>query len=234
LQKFGHASCRLPDMIESADLAVRNGILSRDHAAQHESGPDAMELANRSTLLTLLLSATSYTQSSDPYGNDDWDILWLGHCGTSLPTHRNPSASGIPPDRFMLLNDATVSDPDSPHPATYPPHTRICHRSYTTRCIHAYAISQRGARKFMYEHGMRNLDKDYGSALSEWCDWTTKHMGDGSMCLTRSPSIFGHYALHGNLKENASEDTVVEEKKEGYLMKSVRESLSEGLDDEEG
>jgi hypothetical protein len=62
-------------MIESADLAVRNDILSQDHAAQHESGPDAMELANRSTLLTLLLPATSYTQLSDPYGNDDWDIL---------------------------------------------------------------------------------------------------------------------------------------------------------------
>jgi hypothetical protein len=134
----------------------------------------------------------------------------------------------------MLLNDATVSDLDSPHPATYPPHTRVCHRSHTTRYIHAYAISQRGARKIMYEPGMRNLDKDYGSALSEWYDGMTKHMGDRPMCLTSSPSIFGYYGLHGNLKENASEDIGVEEKNEGYLMKSVRESLSEGLDNEEG
>jgi hypothetical protein len=199
LQIFGHASRRLPDMIECVDLAVRNNIPARDHAAQHESGPDAMELANRSTLLTLLLPSTPYTQSFDPFGNDNWDILWLGHCGTSLPTHRNLSASGIPPDHFMLLNDATVSDTDPSHPATYLPRTRLYHRFHTTRCIHAYAVSQRGAQKIMYEHGMRNFDKDYGSALSEWCDGMTKHMGDRPMCLTSSLSIFGHYGLHGDL-----------------------------------
>jgi hypothetical protein len=210
MQAFRRASRRLSDMVERADLAIRTEILSRNHAAQQESGQDAMELAKRSTLL---LPVTSYTQSSDRYGNDDWDVLWLGHCGTSLRPHKNSSASDIPSDRLMLLDDDTVSD--------------------AIRCIHAYAVSQRGARKIMYEHGMRNFDKDYGSALSEWCDGMTKHMGDRPVCLTSSPSIFGHYGLYGDLEETASEGTGGQGRKEGSLMKSVRASLDEELDDEE-
>jgi hypothetical protein len=230
LQAFGHASRRLPGMIKHTDFTAQNDITSRNHAAQQESGPDAMELAKRSTLL---LPATSYTQSSDPYGDDNWDVLWLGHCATSLPPHKNSSASDISPDRFMLLDDDTVSDTDPSHSSVYQPRTRIYHRSHITRCIHAYAVSQRGARKIMYEHGMRHFDKDYGSALSEWCDGMTKHMGDRPVCLTSSPSILGLSGVYEDLEETASKDTGGEGRKEGSLMKSVKAYLGEELDGEE-
>jgi hypothetical protein len=77
----------------------------------------------------------------------------------------------------------------------------------------------------MYEHGIRNFDKDYGSALSEWCDGLTKHMGDRPMCLTSSPSIFGSFTMHRDNGESGSG---------GWsLSKSVRESLGEEIDGEE-
>jgi hypothetical protein len=223
LEAFGRASRNLPHMIKRVNLAAQDQIPSRGHTSQREADQDPLELAKRSTLL---LSAVSHAPSSNHFSDDnDWDVLWLGHCGTSFPSQRNGSAHDDPPDRYMLLNDATVSDSASTQSPTYSPRTRIYHRSHATRCVLAYAVTQRGARKIMYEHGIRNFDKDYGSALSEWCDGLTKHMGDRPMCLTSSPSIFGSFTLHGDNGESGSG---------GWsLIKSVRESLGEDIDGEE-
>jgi hypothetical protein len=225
LEAFGRASRNLPHMIKRADLAAQNIILSQGHTSQRDSDQDPIELAKRSTLI---LSAVSHAPSSSPSSDDnDWDVLWLGHCGTSLPPQRNGSAHDEPPDRYMLLDDATVSDSHSTQSSTYPPRTRIYHCSHATRCILAYAVTQRGARKIMYEHGIRNFDKDYGSALSEWCDGLTKHMGDRPMCLTSSPSIFGNFTLHRDGEESVSDGSGG-----SSLIKSVREGLGEGIDGE--
>jgi hypothetical protein len=216
-------------MIARADL-VAHDILVRDHLAHQLLDQGSAELAKNSTLP---LPTVPYTRPSKPYGgDDDWDVLWLGHCGTSLPPVRNYSASVNSPDRFMLLDDATVLGIDSFPSSAYPPRTRTYHRSYTTSCALAYAVTQRGARKIMYEHGIRNFDRDYGSAVSEWCDGLTKHMGARPMCLTSSPSVFGHFGGHELSKESGNAEAGSDGVKEGTLIKSVRRTLGEGLDSE--
>ncbi|KAF2830596.1 hypothetical protein CC86DRAFT_163934 [Ophiobolus disseminans] len=190
LASFGLAARTLPDMLKNADRAGQVHIPSTDETGSPSSNIDPMDLTKRSTLpLPSTFSASSYY----PYG-DKWDILWLGHCGTSFPPHQNGTAKDSVPDRLKLLNDPTVPPPQlTSAQSPYPPNTRIYHRTHSTLCTLAYAVSQGGARKIMYEHGMRNLDKGYDFALSEWCDGETKHMGERPMCLTSSPAVFGHY-----------------------------------------
>jgi hypothetical protein len=54
---------------------------------------------------------------------------------------------------------------------------------YNSSSSLAYAVTQRGARKIMYEHGIRNFDKGFGEALGEWCAGLTKNMGERPVCL---------------------------------------------------
>lgn len=80
-----------------------------------------------------------------PYG-DAWDVLWLGHCGTSLPSPSSSSSSSSSPTdadnsdaplAVTIPSDATVPPPRHlrAHPfampdhlaARYPPHTRVVH-----------------------------------------------------------------------------------------------------------
>lgn len=197
LMNFGGASRTLSGMIAQSDASAQAQVPATANPDHADSVVDAMELAKRSTAL---LHVSNKLPSSDPYSHD-WDVLWLGHCGTALPPHRNSSL--LSPlhvaDRLMLLNDTTVPSPSYLRPShtaqldsiasIYPPHTRIYHRSHGTLCTLAYAVTQRGARKILYEHGIRNLSRGYDFALSEWCDGLTKNMGERPMCLTSSPPI---------------------------------------------
>ena len=108
------------------------------------------------------------------YGSD-WDILWLGHCGAHF---LSPSPSH--PNRVTIPDDITVLEPQhlKPHPLSaiddlatlYPPHARVVHRADNTICSVAYALTQRGARKLLYEFGVRDLSRGYDFMLSDWCD----------------------------------------------------------------
>jgi hypothetical protein len=224
LEAFGRASRRLPHMIARADL-VAHSILSQDLPAHQQPDQDIIELAKHSMLL---LPTVPYAQPPKPYG-DDWDVLWLGHCGTSLPPHHNSSALGTPSDRLMLLDNATIPNIDPSPSSVYPPRTRIYHRSHATSCVLAYAVTQHGARKIMYEHCIPNFDRDYGTALSEWCDGLTKHIGGRPMCLTSIPSVFVRFEGHEDSKESGSTGAGSDEVKKESLVKSVRKSLGEGL-----
>lgn len=193
----GIASNLLPEMIEKSDSGAQTQVPAMEDPSHADEVLNPIELAKRSTAL---LPTSNKLAASNPYGRD-WDILWLGHCGTSLPQQNNSSQS--PPNsvasRLMLLDDPTVPDPSYLRPShtapldsissIYPPHTRVYHRTQNTLCTLAYAVTQRGARKILYEHGLRNFDKGYDFALSEWCDGLTKNMGERPICLTSSPPI---------------------------------------------
>ncbi|KAH5551259.1 hypothetical protein HBI25_184770 [Parastagonospora nodorum] len=47
----------------------------------------------------------------------------------------------------------------------------------------AYAVTQSGARKIMYEHGIRNFDREFRAALGEWCRGETRNMGEKPRCV---------------------------------------------------
>ncbi|KAJ4359784.1 uncharacterized protein N0V89_000340 [Didymosphaeria variabile] len=159
-----------------------------------------VELAKRSSLPLM-----STVTPKDAYGRD-WDVLWLGHCGANLPppspAHRN---------RLILLNDVTVPAPkhlrlresSSPDPIAtlYPPHTRVYHQtSNSTFCTLAYAVTQGGARKILFELGVRALSKGFDFALSDYCGGLVK--GDEAQwrsverklnCVTVQPPLFSHH-----------------------------------------
>ncbi|KAH7396573.1 glycosyltransferase family 25 protein [Phaeosphaeria sp. MPI-PUGE-AT-0046c] len=228
LSSVAFASQRLPDKIARAELAARNHVPSRDDIELQDSDLDPIELSRRSTLAL----PTTFLQSFPVYGSD-WDVLWLGHCSGSLPPKQNISAMDRFPDRYMLLDDVTVPAPRvvKASPASpYPPHTRVYHRTHNTLCTLAYAVTQRGARKIMYEHGIRNFDRGYDFALGEWCDGVTKNMGERPLCLTSTPPIFSHF--YGNGGAGRSDIAAVGGNgvKSGVLDKSVRESVEDAVD----
>lgn len=168
-----------------------------------------------------------------PYG-DDWDVLWLGHCGTEFPTRsaiaekapdkKNPNRVAGPSHRPPLLrvlvpNDPTVPDPEhlKPHPFAlkdrladmYPPHTRVIHASSATMCTQAYAVSQQGARKLLWQFGLETLTNGWDFMLRDWCDGLYATTEDGAaveegmdtktrlvkapVCVTVQPPLFSHH-----------------------------------------
>ncbi|KAJ4371566.1 hypothetical protein N0V83_004785 [Neocucurbitaria cava] len=160
-------------MIEKSDAGAQTHVPATEDHSHADEVLNPIELAKRSTAL---LPTSNKLAASKPYGRD-WDILWLGHCGTSLPQHNSssPSTPNSVSSRLMLLDDPTVPDPSKLRPShtapldsissIYPPHTRVYHRTQNTLCTLAYAVTQRGARKILYEHGLRNFDKGYDFAL---------------------------------------------------------------------
>ena len=91
-----------------------------------------------------------------PYG-ENWDILWMGHCGCS--DHGN--------GRIWSVNDSTVP-PESreymfgspPQYEQHRPGTRMVFQLTRTVCSTAYAISYAGAVKLVdyFKEGQENLD----------------------------------------------------------------------------
>lgn len=218
-------------MIAHAERNAQDYLPSGNNVGDRAPHSDPVVLAR---LLTMSLPAASSAQSSD-YGNR-WDILWLGHCSTSIPAYQNTLLSNTPPERFALPEDATVPVEDPSHPtqsSPYPARTRIYHRSNSTLCTLAYAVTQQGARKIMYEHGIRNFDRGYDFALSEWCDGATRNMGNRPLCLTSSPPIFGHFRGDGGGARSDIAGIGKNGIPKGSLVKSVRESLEEMVEGDE-
>ncbi|KAJ9162075.1 Glycosyltransferase family 25 protein [Coniochaeta hoffmannii] len=140
-----------------------------------------------------------------PYGTR-WDVLWLGHCGTTT-TPNNPLIITIP-------SDPTVPSPSHlrPHPFAnpdplhhQPPHTRLVHSpGPSTACTQAYAVSRAGALKLLYRFGTRTFTTGWDLMLGDWCagryDEGVKEEGEkeGPVCVTVQPPLFvQHYGRGG-------------------------------------
>ncbi|KAI1741981.1 hypothetical protein F4680DRAFT_414076 [Xylaria scruposa] len=124
------------------------------------------------------------THAKGPYG-DDWDILWLGHCGADLPaTQQEPLPSRrnqFSPSSLTIsiLDDATVPEPKhlKPHPFAlhdrlgemYPPHTRVVHAVNGNVCSLAYAVSQTGARKLLGRFRRKGFVDQWDLMLRDYC-----------------------------------------------------------------
>lgn len=161
---------------------------------------------------------------SSPYG-DDWDVLWLGHCGTELPAMTQ--SHGPSPLRVLIPNDATVPSPRhlQPHPfalqdplgARYPPHTRVVHASRGTICLQAYAVSQKGARKLLRKFGLETFTAGWDIMLRDWCDglYYARDAADNAtgtdsdrhakkrppVCVVVEPPLFSHHYGKGTASD---------------------------------
>lgn len=140
--------------------------------------------------------------TDSPYG-DDWDLLWLGHCGVTFPFDR-PDHAKLPKGRVIRHDDITVPPKNNlwslNKPFTlvkdYPEHTRAVHHTQEGVCSLGYAISQRGARKLLYEVALKEVTDAFDILLRFFCEGG-KAGRKPHKCLTVQPGYFQHHRAVG-------------------------------------
>lgn len=175
---------------------------------------------------------------TSPYG-DGWDLLWLGHCGVQRPVADPRDAwaersRDISKGVVVKLQDPTVpqmknihSWDDDGHESfrkTFKPHTRITHHSLDAVCTFAYAVSQAGARKILYDLGVWKMEDPFDLGLRQFCDGIMGH--EQHTCLTTQPSLFSHY-VH-------QEGSELDHEKTWNIRWSARENLPKLLEGKTG
>ncbi|KAJ8131583.1 hypothetical protein O1611_g2048 [Lasiodiplodia mahajangana] len=143
---------------------------------------------------------------TSPYG-DEWDILWLGHCGMRFPYADNNviskgrvvQADQTVPQRKYLW---TITDPNDLR-EQYPDHSRVTHHVQDGTCSLAYAINQRSARKLLYEAGLKDVNAAFDIVLRWFCEGTGEPNRGYHNCLTTTPSLFSIHLPAGPKKHNS-------------------------------
>lgn len=174
-------------------------------AADTQSQPKALDFEDLPSTLE---------PDASPYG-DSWDVLWLGHCGMRRPVVGMGQPFGdlarqIPKGHVVHANDDTVPEPhyigvfDNPgHPGfrrDFANHTRVYHNAFDGICSLAYAVSQSGARKLLYESGIRAYNDAFDIMLRQFCDGQAGH--EKHVCLTVQPALFDHHRPVGQVQHN--------------------------------
>ena len=139
-----------------------------EHFAEGRRQLAASTEANNATTGAAINQGLRERNSGSPYG-DDWDMLWLGHCGLS-PRDEDKR-------RFVISNDATV--PPFAHRFNVAPtprdiveqdeHTRMIFEASSGTCLFAYALSQQGARKMLYHLGLHGEAIMVDTKMAEMC-----------------------------------------------------------------
>jgi hypothetical protein len=152
--------------------------------------------------------------TTSPYGDlHRWDVLWIGHCGSEFPSPPDDSgSSNVPLARITIPNDPTVPPKRLLDPGwgsrdsyldPYPPYTRVVSRAHNSVCTLGYAVSQAGARKILYEIGLRSLTTAYDLALRQVCDGT-EGRNLSAVCLTVQPPLISSYQPVGPRSQQSS------------------------------
>ena len=135
-----------------------------------------------------------------PYGLD-WDVLWLGHCGDSLPFDGSPIRLEDPTVPPYINSWETKVSPN-------PNHIRWIHYSTGPICTYAYALTDISAKKILERdsHGVDPFDI--------WLHNRCK--GREFRCITVNPELFHHHEIAG------SKDSLINGKSGIEVIKSER------------
>ena len=132
-----------------------------------------------------------------PYG-DDWDLLLLGHCGAGFRTDI---------ERYWAIHDDPTVPPQSQYKPRFssakfhPPasllqpgnFTRLISPSTLSLCTYGYAMSLRGATKFLYHFSIEPNADVFDAAVQKFCS-TPKY---AAKCVTVFPSLLDQYRPAG-------------------------------------
>lgn len=165
-----------------------------------------------------------------PYG-DDWDLLWLGHCGADILQSS--------PRRFLVENDPTVPPPHGRFNVASSPnmeaeghdnHTRIVFRAQRGLCLYAYALSYRGARKLLRNQASMTKFAPIDIGISDWCE-----QDPDVKCLAPFPQIIDTHKPAGRLSRDSDigDFSAKESRGKGFtwnIAKSVRLNVDVLLD----
>ena len=198
------------------DWDVRVHDMARDFAISS----NALLKRPKATIDFKTLPKTAHGQVS-PYG-ENWDVLWLGHCGMSLP--EKDEGKGI----VIQRNDITVPETQYLHSwdykrptplMIYPNHTRVVTHESKGVCSLAYAVSQSGARKILYNMGLRLLDLPFDLMLKNFCE--ERHGNGKHTCLSAIPQLFDAYRPPGSTLG----DTDMRDGKPGFRKKGLTRNI---------
>ncbi|KAJ5625222.1 hypothetical protein N7510_001531, partial [Penicillium lagena] len=142
------------------------------------------------------LQKTERAHTASPYG-DDWDILWIGHCGVDC-RHEEPF--------FLTPNELTVVPPthflpylrEVPH-MRRPENSRMACTLNDGVCSNGYAVSQRGAQRILAALSVNpSLLADQIDTGAEFDVVLGRMCGHGYLrCFAPYPSLTGNYHSAG-------------------------------------
>lgn len=146
----------------------------------------------------------SSSKPNSPYG-DDWDLLWLGHCGEIFPEQLDENKGEPLYSKFVIKDDKTVPPRDKITGLVdfkaHPEFTRWVHVTGAPICSFAYALSKRGAQKVLFDLSVDRLDANFDNALGTFCRNGGSKKGDPTglhaNCLSVTPPVFFHHRPKG-------------------------------------
>ncbi len=223
-----------------------------EESIHNESSPNPISETLYSVPVSTLPQPQPFSLQASPYGSpENWDVLWLGHCGAGFPRYATSPLSNLAAGKHNIvlaqLNDDTVPSPQhlKAHPfgpldalaESHEPHTRVYHRaSGGALCTVAYAVSQRGARRLLLEFGVKRWSRSFDVEMGSWCagEDSVGGKGDGKetdkrgerVCITSQPPVLAHHHPDGGESDigglGGGYARSVETK---YVRKSVRMNL---------
>ena len=139
-----------------------------------------------------LLNTPRAKQPRSPYG-DDWDMLWVGHCGAL--EQRNDGR------RWIISDDVTVEpsdfQSDNVDKPTIEPfgkeHTRMVFKSANGCCLAGYALSLSGARKSLNMMSLRAWNGPVDWGYNDLCRKGITNF----TCVAPFPQLIGVYRPAG-------------------------------------
>lgn len=184
-----------------------------------------------------------------PYG-DGWDVLWIGHCGEPFPETLDENRDK-PDDhpgiqymrkKYVIENDHTVPPPDKMtgfQDFHAHPYTRWVHITAAPICTFAYAVSQQGARKLLFDLSVDHLVGAYDNALAGLCRRSVAAVGmeepEGdrgldTRCVSVTPPVFFHHKAKGPVAgdsdiQEVGGDAVREKGSTENIMWSARNNI---------
>ncbi|OAG43374.1 hypothetical protein AYO21_02311 [Fonsecaea monophora] len=129
----------------------------------------------------------NYTQVSEndtaPYGRD-WDVLWLGHCGSAIDDWVAPGLTYA--DKTRIATKRYVSWSTKFLKENVPEGHRHIHISTMTVCSFGYGVTKQSAQKILSLLA-QGADEAFDVALSHRC------RSNELRCLVVNPQLMHHY-----------------------------------------
>ena len=172
-----------------------------------------------------ILGTSPKSRPHSPYG-DDWDLLWLGHCGSSV--NRNNQR------RFVVENDHTVPLPENREVSSgesiemaqegFDDRTRVVYEADGGHCSYAYALSKRGAEKVIQWNNKLREFTATDAGLAKMCK-----AGKGFKCLSVFPALVGTHKARPNSEAQEEGDGAHEPGRTMNILHSQRWNIERAL-----
>jgi GR25 family glycosyltransferase involved in LPS biosynthesis len=232
---------------QMADYAATIRALSQPLASSPSTFADPTflnpdEVAGQPTDMSFKNLPRTVAPRISPYG-DNWDVLWLGHCGTEAPNAnyqdeaKRKLSQALARGRVVHYDDETVPenewlkimDQEYDPRLIHPHHSRVTHHVMGQICSLGYAVSQRGARRILYEMGVKKFDAPFDIMLRDICEGVNGRP-KGAVCMTVEPQLFQHHRPVGLSKyisdiSNHADEGIIDKPSTDNIRWSVRMNL---------